>query len=58
MGRLGTLKPTVPAQSSINPIKMVQTRTKIAVKGSVDNLSFPSMLLESQISSQQLAISP
>ena len=50
MGRLGTLKPTVPAQSSINPIKMVQTRTKIAVKGSVDNLSFPSMLLESQIS--------
>ena len=27
----------------------------IAVKGSVDNLSFPSMLLESQISSQPLA---
>ena len=23
MGRLGTLKPTVPARSSINPIKMV-----------------------------------
>ena len=28
---------------------------KIAVKGSVDNLSFPSILLESQISSQPLA---
>ena len=54
MGRLGTLKPTVPARNSINPIKMVQSR-KIAVKGSVDNLSFPSMLLESQISSQPLA---
>ena len=26
MGRLGTLKPTVPARSAINPIKMVQTR--------------------------------
>ena len=25
-GRLGTLKPNVPARSSINPIKMVQTR--------------------------------
>ena len=33
---------------------MVQSR-EIAVKGSVDNLSFPSMLLESQISSQPLA---
>ena len=26
MGRLGTLKPTAPARSAINPIKMVQTR--------------------------------
>ena len=26
MGRLGSLKPTVPARSSINPIRMVQTR--------------------------------
>ena len=47
MGRLGTLKLTVPARSS--------KLAKIAVKGSVDNLSFPSMLLESQISSQPLA---
>ena len=54
MGRLGTLKPTVPARSSINPIKCSRL-AKIAVKGSVDNLSFPSMLLESQISSQPLA---
>ena len=54
MGRLGTLKPTVPARSSINPIKWSRL-AKIAVKGSVDNLSFPSMLLESQISSQPLA---
>ena len=51
MGRLRTLKPTVPARGSINPIKMVQT-PKIAVKGFVDNLSFLSMLLESQISLQ------
>ena len=47
MGRLGTLKLTVPARSS--------KLAKIAVKGSIDNLSFPSMLLESQISSQPLA---
>ena len=47
MGRLRTLKLTVPARSS--------KLAKIAVKGSVDNLSFPSMLLESQISSQPLA---
>ena len=43
MGRLWTQKLTVPARSS--------KLAKIAVKGSVDNLSFPSMLLESQISS-------
>ena len=49
MGRLGTLKPTVPARSSINPIKWSRL-AKIAVKGSVDNLSFPSTL-----SSQPLA---
>ena len=53
MERLGTLKPTVPAGSSINPMKMVQI-AKIAVKRSVDNLSFPSMLLETQIPSQPL----
>ena len=47
MGRLGTLKLTVPARSS--------KLAKIAVKGSVDNLSFPFTLLESQISSQPLA---
>ena len=47
MGRLGTLKLTVPARNS--------KLAKIAVKGSVGNLSFPSMLLESQISSQPLA---
>ena len=47
MGRLETLKLTVPARSS--------KLAKIAVKGSVDNLSFPSMLLKSQISSQPLA---
>ena len=52
MRRLGTLKQTVTARSSINPIKMVQ---KIAFKESVENLSFPPMLLESQISSQPLA---
>ena len=54
MGRLGTLKPTVPARSSINPMKMVQTRQNCR-KGFADNLSFPPMLLESQISSQPLA---
>ena len=53
MGRLGTLKPTVQARSSINPMKMVQI-TKIAVKRSVDDLSLSSMLLESQILSQPL----
>ena len=53
-GRLGSLKPTVPARNSINPIKMVKL-TKTAVKGSVDNFSFHSMLLESQILPKPLA---
>ena len=35
--------------------KSIKKLAKIAVKGSVDNSSFPSMLLESQISSQPLA---
>ena len=52
MRRLGILKQTVTAQSSINPIKMIQN---ISFKESVENLSFPPMLLESQISSQPLA---
>ena len=53
MGRLGTLKPTVPAGSSINPTKLVPT-SQNTVKGSVAKLSFPSVLLESQMLSQPL----
>ena len=53
MERVGTLKPTVPARSSINPIKMVQTRQNCRQRICLyfDNV----MLLKSQISSQLLA---
>ena len=54
MGRLGILKPTVPARSSIYPTKWSKL-AKIAVKGSVDKLYFASILLVSQISPQALA---
>ena len=52
--RLWSLKPTVPARSSINPLKMVQTHQTCSQR-IVDNLSFPSMLVESQISPKPLA---
>ena len=48
------MKPTVPAQSSINPLKMVQTNQNCSQR-IVANLSFPSMLVESQISPKPLA---
>ena len=52
--RLWSVKPTVPARSSINPLKMVQTHQNCRQR-IVDSLSFPSMLVESQISPKPLA---
>ena len=49
-----SLKPTIPARSSINPLKMVQTHQNCNQR-IVDNLSFPSMIVESQISPKPLA---
>ena len=52
--RLWSVKLTVPARSSINPLKMVQTHRNCRQR-IVDSLSFPSMLVESQISPKPLA---
>ena len=48
MGTLASLKRTVPTRSSINPLKIVLPLQNC----SYDNLSFPTVLLESQVSSQ------